>query len=160
MKLSGGGRVRGEGGRRGGVEKVYDGYQLHYFVVSLSVLMENGMDDLALGLLDVLGDEVKCPQDGAFAKAIKLHAERTQEVILWAPNARYCIVGHNRIGESTRGEDEKFVVPLEYLEDLGHCSDKSGVKSRIGYVEYVKGEKELEHHERVMDKISRFRGGL
>lgn len=161
LKSVGGGRARGEGGgRRGGVDKVYDGYQLHYFVVSLSVLMENGLDDLALALLDVLGDDVKFPQDNAFAKAIKLHAEKTQEVILWAPNAKYCIVGHNRIGESTRGEDEKFIVPMEYLEDLGHCSDKSGVKNRIGYVEYIKAEKEVEHQEKVMDKINRFSGRL
>jgi hypothetical protein len=147
-------------GRIGGVERMYRGRALHYFVVSLDRLIEEGMEEEVEKIMEVLEDEEKFPMENDLARSIKEWVMESREMVMWAPNEKYCIVGHNRIGEKTRGEREKFMIPLEMMEDMGHYSDKSGVKERVKMAERVRGWMEEEKSEKMWEKVNRMRGGV
>lgn len=153
------GEVRVGGGRRVSVNRPYAGKQLCYFVVSLEEMLEAGMEDEVVRILDVLGDDGKFPQEQVIARCMRWYANETRRVVMWAPNQSYLIVGNNRLGERERGEDEKFRIPLEMMRELGSClTSMEEVKGEIGLVEYVKREREESAVEEMAEKLRKMGG--
>lgn len=146
--------------------KLYGELQGHYFAVDLNALNEVDFD-MAMRLLAVIDNEQAFPQENALARAMKAYTLQTQQVIMWAPNQEYLIVGNHRNGEKGRDELEKFKIPRELAVDLGHFSPNNEqgiavglieVKNRIGFDAFVKAEMEEKVQEKMGEKLRKLGG--
>ena len=146
--------------------KLYDGKSGNYFEVDLMQLGEVDAD-LAMRLLAVVSDETIFEQDSSLARAIKAYAASHNKVIMWAANQDYLIVGNHRSGQKERVEGEKFRIPQELLEDLGHFSPNNAegvarglleVKSRIGFEDFVRAEAFEKNQDKMAEKLRKLGG--
>jgi len=150
--------------------KLYAGVKGHYFVLNLPDLMaveDPELLELADRALAVVQSDSVFPQESALARAIRQHAAEMGEVIFWAPNQDYLIVGNHRNGEQGRNELEKFRIPQQYLLDLGDFSPNNeqgvavglvAVKARIGFDEFVKAEAALKAQDKMSEKLRKLGG--
>ena len=151
-------------------DKLYAGLKGHYFVLKLGELMgveDPGLLEMAERVLAVVQSDSVFPQESALARAIRMHAASTGEVVMWAPNQEYLIVGNHRNGETGRDELEKFRIEQRWLEDLGDFSPNNemgvavgllAVKERIGFDAFVKSEMEVRAQEKAGEKLRKLGG--
>ena len=148
------------------LNKLYGGLSGHYFEVDVLKLGDYDAD-MAMRLLAIIDNAQAFEQSSSLARAIKLYAAERSKVIMWAPNQDYLIVGNHRNGENGRLEEEKFRIPVDLVEDLGHFSPNNDegvakglieVKTRIKFDEFVKSEIAIKDAEKMSDKLRRLGG--
>jgi hypothetical protein len=151
-------------------DKLYAGLKGHYFVLKLGELMgveDPGLLEMVERVLAVVQSDSVFPQESALARAIRMHAASKGEVVMWAPNQEYLIVGNHRNGEKGRDELEKFRIEQRWLEDLGDFSPNNemgvavgllAVKERIGFDEFVRAEMESKAQEKAGEKLRKLGG--
>ncbi len=148
------------------LNKLYGGLSGHYFEVDVLKLGDYDAD-MAMRLLAIIDNAQAFEQSSSLARAIKLYAAERSKVIMWAPNQDYLIVGNHRNGENGRLEEEKFRIPVDLVEDLGHFSPNNNegvakglieVKTRIKFDEFVKSEIAIKDAEKMSDKLRRLGG--
>lgn len=141
------------------LKKPYVGKSGYYFEVDFNTMMS---DDSCIDLCNKLLSGFDNIPNSLFNEATSQYLTTQGKLIMWAQNESFLIIGQNRSGAKGLTEDQKFVIPSQYLIELGDFEgDKAGLikaKELIDYEGFVQKKNDENKAERISEKLRKMGG--
>jgi hypothetical protein len=141
------------------IKKPYVGKSGYYFEVDFNAMMT---DDTCIDLCTQILNGFDSIPKSNFNEATSNYLTSNGKVIMWAQNESFLIIGQNRSGAKGLTEDQKFVIPTQYLSELGDFEgDKAGLikaKELIGYDDFIQNKKNEEKSDKISEKLRKMGG--
>ena len=141
------------------LKKPYVGKSGYYFEIDFTSMMA---DDKCIELCNKILNGFENLTQSNFNEAAYNYFISNGKVIMWAQNESYLIIGQNRSGAKCLTEDQKFVIPTQYLSELGDFEgDKAGLikaKELIGYDDFIQNKLNEEKADKMSEKLRKLGG--